>query len=387
MLYFDHCASTPPYDEVIQTLAEVMKAHYANPSSIHRAGTDADKLIERARALLAGSFKTKPEEWLFTSGGTESNNLAVKGAARANRSRGNHIITTSIEHASVYDACKQLEGEGFRVTYLPVTETGHVEPEALRSALTDETILVSVMHVNNEVGSIQPIAEIGKLLQERPKTLFHVDAVQSIGKLPVHIREWGIDLLSGSAHKLRGPKGTGFLYVREDVRLEQLQSGGSQEHGNRAGTQNVPGIVASAKAFRMTMEAAEKRSSAMYALRARLLGHLSGIPELKLNGAAPEAEAAFPMAPHIVHVSYPGMKPEVMVHMLEEEGMIVSTKSACSSKDDKPSRVLLAMGMERKAAAAGIRISFGDEHTEADIDKLASSLQSVVKRLKPLERS
>lgn len=386
MNYFDHCASTPPYDEVVQTLAEVMRAHYANPSSIHRAGTDADKLIERSRKLLAEGFGTKPEEWLFTSGGTESNNLALKGAARANRGRGNHIVTTSIEHASVYDACKQLEAEGFRVTYLPVNETGHINPEELQKALTDETILVSIMHVNNEIGSVQPIEAVGRLLKSRPKTLFHVDAVQSVGKLPVHIREWGIDLLTASAHKLRGPKGVGFLFVREDVRIEPLQSGGSQEHGKRAGTQNVPGIVASAKAFRMTMESAKRRHDRMQALRSRLLGHIGSIPELKLNGARPEEEARYPMAPHIVHLSYPGMKPEVIVHMLEEEGMIVSTKSACSSKDDKPSRVLLATGADRPHASGGIRISFGDEHTERDIDGLADSLRTAVKRLKPLER-
>jgi cysteine desulfurase len=292
-----------------------------------------------------------------------------------------------VEHASVYDACRQLEEEGFRVTYLPVNATGHVEPEELRRALSDDTILVSVMHVNNEVGSVQPIEAIGNVLKDRPKTLFHVDAVQSIGKLPIRIREWGIDLLSGSAHKLRGPKGTGFLYVREDVRIQPLQSGGSQEHGMRAGTQNVPGIVASAKAFRMAMETAGKRYAAMASLRSRLLEHIRSITELKLNGSLPEEAGSYPMAPHIVHVSYPGMKPEVIVHMLEEEGIVVSTKSACSSKEDRPSRVLLAMGADRKHASGGIRISFGDEHTERDIDRLADGLRTVVKRLKPLERS
>lgn len=382
MLYFDHCASTPPYDEVINTLAEVMKAHYANPSSLHRAGTEADKLIERSRALLGEMFGVKPEEWLFTSGGTESNNLAIKGVAKQYRSRGNHLITTQIEHASVYDAFKQLEQEGYRVTYLPVNGTGHVDLEQLRLALTDETLLVSIMQVNNEVGSIQPLAEIGQLLKKHPRILFHVDAVQSIGKLPIHLKEWGIDLLTGSAHKLRGPKGIGYLYVREAVRLYPLQSGGTQERAMRAGTQNVPSIVASAQALRMAMQSEKKRSEHMYALRKQLLRIIDDIPELCMNGGGHAI-----MAPHIVHFSYPGMKPEVMVHILEEQGIIASTKSACSSKDDKPSRVLLAMdaGMER--ATGGVRISFGDEHTELDVEELGHALRMTVAKLRPLERS
>ncbi|MCK9859860.1 cysteine desulfurase family protein [Paenibacillus sp. ATY16] len=383
MLYFDHCASTPPYAEVADTFAEVMKAHYANPSSIHRAGVEADKLIARSRSVLAEQFGVKPEEWLFTSGGTESNNLAVKGAARQFRSRGNHLITTQIEHSSVNDAFRQLEQEGFRVTYLPVSSTGHVDLKQLKASITDETILISIMHVNNEVGSIQPIEKIGRLLSEYPRILFHVDAVQSIGKLPVKLKEWRIDLLSGSAHKLRGPKGVGYLYVREGLQLQPLQSGGSQERGMRAGTQNVPGIVASAKALRMSMQAEEKNRSRMYALRERLLRQVADIPQLVLNGS----EDAAVMAPHIVHFSYPGMKPEVIVHMMEEQGAIISTKSACSSKDNKPSKVLLAMGAAPERAAGGIRISFGDEHTEQDIDKLVGMLSKTVAQLKPLERS
>ncbi|ACT02553.1 cysteine desulfurase family protein [Paenibacillus sp. JDR-2] len=383
MLYFDHCASTPPYAEVVDTFAEVMKAHYANPSSIHRAGVEADKLIVRSRSVLAEQFGVKPEEWLFTSGGTESNNLAVKGAARQFRSRGNHLITTQIEHSSVNDAFRQLEQEGFRVTYLPVSPTGHVDLKLLQASITDETILISIMHVNNEVGSIQPIEKIGQLLSEYPRILFHVDAVQSIGKLPVKLKKWRIDLLSGSAHKLRGPKGVGYLYVREGLQFQPLQSGGSQERGMRAGTQNVPGIVASAKALRMSMQAEEKNRYRMYALRERLIRQLAKIPQLMLNGS----EDAAVMAPHIVHFSYPGMKPEVIVHMMEEQGAIISTKSACSSKDNKPSKVLLAMGSTPERAAGGIRISFGDEHTEQDIDKLVDMLSRTVAQLKPLERS
>ncbi|WP_169083341.1 cysteine desulfurase family protein [Paenibacillus sp. PL91] len=379
MLYFDHCASTPPYDEVVQTMMEVMKSQFANPSSLHRAGTDADKLIERSRALLAEQLRTTRGNWVFTSGGTESNNLAIKGAARQYAGRGKHLITTQIEHASVYESFAQLEQEGYRVTYLPVSESGHIRLEQLEEALTDETILVSVMHTNNEIGSIQPIEEIGRLLKRYPKTLFHVDAVQSIGKLPVRIEDWGIDLLSASAHKLRGPKGVGFLYVREGVALQPMLTGGTQEFGYRAGTQNVPGIVASAKALRLSIGAMEQRERRMKQLKHKLIQHMDELPELKRNGAEPSAS-------HILHFSYPGMKPEVIIHMLEQHGIMASTKSACSSKDDKPSRVLLAIGASRERAASGVRISFGDEHEERDIDALGAALRHVVKQLKPLER-
>ncbi|OME82917.1 cysteine desulfurase NifS [Paenibacillus sp. FSL A5-0031] len=379
MLYFDHCASSPPYEEVVQTMMEVMKSQYANPSSLHRAGTDADKLIERSRAVLAEQMQTSKGKWVFTSGGTESNNIAIKGAARQYAGRGKHLITTQIEHASVYESFAQLEQEGFNVTYLQVGRSGHVELEQLEAAITEETILVSVMHINNEIGSIQPIENIAKLLKRYPKVILHVDAVQSIGKLPIHLEKWGIDLLSGSAHKLRGPKGVGYLYVRDGITLSPLFSGGSQEYGHRAGTQNVPAIVASAKALRMSLASMEQREKRLKVLKQQLLTHIEQIPELKLNGAEPSAS-------HIIHFSYPGMKPEVVIHMLEQRGIMASTKSACSSKDDKPSRVLLAIGASHEQASSGIRISLGDEHEEQDIAALGAALRHVVAQLKPLER-
>ncbi|WP_313998557.1 cysteine desulfurase family protein [uncultured Paenibacillus sp.] len=392
MLYFDHCASTPPHEEVIRTLADVMKLHYANPSSIHRAGAEAAKLMERSRVLAAGLFGTKPKEWVFTSGGTESNNLAVKGAARAFRSRGNHLVTSQIEHPSVYEAFRSLEREGFRVTYIPVSETGHIDVRDVQAALTDDTILVSIMHVNNETGAIQPVEAIGRLLKGRPKTLFHVDGVQSTGKLAVEPVDWGIDLFTVSAHKLRGPKGAGWLYVRDGVGLEALLHGGDQEGGLRAGTENVPAIVASAKALRLAIESQPERESRMYALRARLLRGIDGIAELVPSGPAAEADEGgrgtvdAPMAPHIVHFCYPGMKPEVAIHLLEKHGVVASTKSACSSRQDNPSRVLLAMGREGACAAGGIRLSLGDEHDDRAIDLLTERLATVVRKLKPLEK-
>ncbi|GMK40111.1 aminotransferase V [Paenibacillus sp. CCS19] len=382
MHYFDHCASTPPREEVIQTLAEVMRIHYANPSSIHQAGADAGQLIERSRGLVAKLFKTKPEEWVFTSGGTESNNLAIRGAAKQFAGRGKHLITTMVEHASVYETFQQLEQEGYAVTYLPVDELGIVSVESLAAALTEETILVSIMHVNNETGAIQPIEEIGELLKSRPKTLFHVDAVQSIGKLPIDLAGWGIDLLSGSAHKVRGPKGVGIVYIRSGLAIAPLFTGGEQERALRAGTSNTPAIVASAKAFRMAIEAAENHNKQWTLLRNQLIDRLAAIPELIVNSSKDSLRSA----PHIVHFSYPGMKPEVIVHALEELGFIVSTKSACSSKDDKPSRVIMAMTRDARRAASGIRVSFGDEHTAEDVDKLADAIARTVVDLKPMER-
>lgn len=385
LLYFDHCASTPPHPEVIRTLAEVMERHYANPSSMHRAGLDAGRLLTGARERMGAMFETKPEEWIFTSGGTESNGLAIKGAAYAAKHRGRHIITSATEHSSVRETFARLEEEGFQATCLPVDNCGRISIRHLEEAIRPDTILVSLMHVNNEVGTIQPIAEAGRLLAQHPGICFHVDGVQSMGKLPVKLREWGVDLFSGSAHKLRGPKGTGFLYVRSGTRLMPLLGGGGQESGIRGGTPNVPGIVASVKALRIALESREMREVRMRAIRTRLMSRLQELPELIVNGDAnPQSDI---QAPHILHLSYPGMKPEVIVHALEEHGILVSTKSACSSKDDRPSDVLLAMGYSVPRAAGGIRVSFGDEHDESAADRLADALEAVVRRLKPLERS
>ncbi|MBD2844428.1 cysteine desulfurase [Paenibacillus sp. IB182496] len=386
MLYFDHCASTPPREDVVRTMAEVMTRHYANPGALHRAGAEASKLIERAREAAASQLGGESRQWVFTSGGTESNNLALLGAARAARHRGRHIVTTAIEHPSVLEPCRQLEREGYRVTYLPVDRQGRIKAGQVAEALTADTILVSIMHVNNEVGAVQPIAEIGALLKDRPKTLYHVDAVQSVGKLPVRPAEWGVDLLSVSAHKLRGPRGAGWLYVRNPKLLDAQLRGGKQEAGLRAGTPNTAAIVAAAKALRLAVEQQEARHVQMSRLRARLVSGVSAIPELHLIGGDTSEVSEGRAAPHILALCYPGLKAEVIVHMLEKHGVIVSTKSACSSRDERPSAVLLAMGHSQVEALAGIRISFGDEHTEAAIDSLVERLRMTVAKLKPLRR-
>ncbi|CAI6019561.1 cysteine desulfurase family protein [Cohnella sp. JJ-181] len=381
--YFDHSASTPPYESVIRTVAELMAEHYAHPSALHRAGTDAGKLVERARAAVAGLLGAAPGEVVFTSGGTESNNLAIKGILGLAGRKTRHMITTAIEHSSVHGTARQLESEGVRVTYLTPDEQGRVAPSDVAAAIADDTALVSVMHANNETGALQPIEEIGALLRDRPRVRFHVDGVQAVGKIPFDWARSGVDLYSASAHKFRGPRGAGYLLVRDGLKLHPLLAGGGQESDTRSGTHNLPGIVGMAQALRLAIESMPERRKRMYELRRRLLSHVERIPELVLNSPSDERLAS----PQIVNLSYPGMRPEVLLHMLEEHGVLVSTQSACSSKSLKPSRVLTAMGLGEARATGSIRVSFGDEHVAEDIDILAERLQSTVAKLKPLERN
>ncbi|WP_240416974.1 cysteine desulfurase family protein [Paenibacillus periandrae] len=379
MLYLDYAATTPPYDEVIDAVAEVMKQHYGNPSSLHRMGVVAEQLVSQARAVIASSLSCQPVEIRFTSGGTESNNWAIQATARRFRQRGNHLITTAVEHASVYETFRELERQGFRVTYLPVDATGAVKLEELDKALSDDTILVSIMAVNNEIGRIQPISAIGELLRQRSRTIvFHVDAVQAIGKVPLHPGKLKIDLLSCSAHKLRGPKGSGFLYVRKGLELPPLMYGGGQEGGLRSGTENVPSLVGMAKAIRMAVEEQDRFHAHTHLLRKQLAAAIRDIPELRLSGSDAEGE----MAPHIVHFCFPGMKSEVLVHALEEADIYVSSRSACSSSANKPSRVLKAMGFDDARAISGIRVSYSLSQTIDDINYFGEQLQKAVARLK-----
>ncbi|MDF2936202.1 MAG: aminotransferase [Paenibacillaceae bacterium] len=379
MLYLDYCATTPPRPEVTAAVMECMNVYYGNPSSLHRLGVEAEKLLIRAREVVAGVLSAKPQEVLFTSGGTESNNMAVKGAAMAFRSRGNHLITTAIEHPSVYEAFRQLEQEGFRVTYLPVDAAGAVRVEELSAALCKETILVSMMAVNNETGRIQPVEEAGRLLKQHPRIVFHVDAVQAFGKLPVAPAKWNADLVSFSAHKFRGPKGVGILYKREGLQLYPLLAGGGQEQGLRSGTENVPLIVGMAKAARLAVEGLAGKMAHMYGLRETLVHRLSALEGVVVHGS-PRMEE---MAPHVVQFSCPGYRPETLVHSLEEKEIYISTRSACSSGDNRPSRVLLAMGVPEAEAAAGLRISYSEGETIEDMERAAAELERVLRRLAP----
>ncbi len=377
MVYLDNSATTRTDPEVIRVMADVMEKVYGNPSSLHGIGDKAHRLIGEAREAVARTLGVQPREIVFTSGGTESNNLAIKGVAEQFRNRGRHLITTEVEHPSVYQAFRQLEERGWRVTYLPVDRLGRVSEEDVEKALTEDTVLVSVMHVNNEVGTIQPVEAIGRVLRSKPKVIFHVDAVQAFGKLELDPVRWGVDLLSISGHKFHGPKGVGALYIREGLRLSPLLAGGEQEGGLRSGTENVPGIAGLAKAAILAQQRRETvrqwqrwKEELIQAVTSRLEG-------VVVNGDTTTEGGA----PHILSLSFPGLKSEVIVHALEQEKVFVSSKSACSSKKETPSRVLTAMGLDDRTAIGSIRISMGYDTVESDIRQCAQALIRVIPEL------
>jgi cysteine desulfurase len=380
MVYFDNSATTRPYKEVLDSFLTVSTEYYGNPSSLHSMGGQAEKLLTQAREQVAKLLKVKPFEIYFTSGGTESNNTAIKGAAYINRNKGQHIITTSVEHASVIAAMEQLNGEGFEITYLPVDQDGRVSAADVEKAIQRDTILVSIMQVNNEVGTIQPISEIGQMLKKYPSILFHVDAVQAIGKLPLSLYQNRVDLCSLSAHKFHGLKGTGVLFIRDGVRLAPLLAGGNQERRMRSGTENVAGFVALAKALRMTLEKSDTGTKKMKKIQTILRVGLQEIEGVKIH--TPIEGAAM----HILNFSLEGMKSEVFIHALEQENVFVSTTSACSSKKKSPSKTLLAMGVSENLADSSIRISLSFDNTEEEaeaavtvIKKFANQLRKVMK--------
>nr|WP_255688772.1 cysteine desulfurase family protein [Brevibacillus sp. AF8] len=372
----DNSATTRPHPQVIETVRRAMESYYGNPSSLHQKGVEAENVLKQARKVAAQYLSCKESEVIFTSGGTESNNTAIKGVAFQYQSRGKHIITTQVEHPAVYDVCKQLEGLGFAVTYLPVDREGRVSVEAVQKAMRPDTILVSVMHVNNELGTIQPILEIGQWLKQFPKVLFHVDAVQGIGKVPLRIKDSGIDLLSVSAHKFYGPRGVGILYKREGLIIHPLMMGGGQEGGVRSGTENLPAIAGMAKAIRILEELGSVEMIRLQKLNQQLREGIVTIEGCIVN--TPEANTA----PHIMNLSVPGVKAEVLLHALEEKGFLISTKSACSSKVNEPSRVLTAIGIERDCALSSLRISLGRENTAEDIQQFLKALEECVSVLR-----
>lgn len=377
MIYLDNSATTIPEPSVIASYQKVAEQFYANPSSIHRLGGEVDKLHQTARDQAALLLGVKQSEIVFTSGGTEANNMALKGVALQYQSRGKHIITTEVEHASVYETCKGLEGLGFTVTYLPVNEAGVVSVEDVKNAITSETILISVMHVNNEIGAIQPIEEIAALVKDNPKIYFHVDAIQSLGKIPIQLAHSGIDLCSFSGHKIRGLNGTGLLYVRAGLRLFPLMHGGSQESERRAGTENVAGNVAFVRALRLIKEKEKQERNHFLHLNKQLRVGLQKIERVLINSS----EQA---APYIMNISIPGLKPEIMIHQLSELGVIISTQSACSSKELDRSRVLLAIGASDRLAESGLRISLAYETTEAEIETFLQKLTDAIEQLKDI---
>jgi len=374
MIYLDNSATSKPNDEVLQSYEQVSKQFYANPSSIHQLGAQVEQLQTKAREQAAHLLNINPKEVIFTSGGTESNNLAIKGIALKHQQRGKHIITTSIEHASVYETCKRLEQLGFMVTYLPVDESGVINVGELEKAITNETILISVMHVNNEIGSIQPIEKIGEIAKQYPKLYFHVDAVQSIGKLPLKLSGSGIDLCTISGHKINGLNGTGMLFVKEGTSLFPLFQGGGQEDQLRSGTENVAGNVAFVKALRLIMEKENNMGSHFTSLGSILRKRMNEMKNVVIN--SPENGAD-----HILNISVPRLKPETVIHSLYEKGIIISTQSACASKVSEKSRVLEACQLSYERSISGLRISMSYETTKEDIEQFCSIFKQTIEEL------
>lgn len=375
LIYLDNSSTTPINSDVVQTMINVMENYPGNPSSLHDLGVQAEKVMEKSRGVFAKELRCSPGEILFTSGGTEANNLAIQGVVAQYQNRGNHLITTEVEHDSVYRVFQKLESSGWKVTYLPVDPLGRIKIHDIEKALTNQTVLISVIHINNEMGTIQPIYEIGQILKKYPRTFFHVDAVQSFGRIPLYPKEANVHLLSASAHKLHGPKGVGCLYKEKNVQLDPLVLGGGQEAGLRSGTPNVPGIAGFAKAILMNTDKKDEFLRQCQNWKNLMIYRLTkNIQEIKVNGDT-SLEGG---APYILSLSFPSLKSEVLVHALEEEDIYVGTQSACSSKRNLPSRVLLAMGVDKEAALGTIRISMGLQTKEADIIETINVLERIL---------
>lgn len=375
-IYLDYAATTPVDPEVVQEMLPYFTERFGNPSSLHAFGQDAKRAIETARDRTASLLGAAPEEIIFTASGTESDNLALKGIASALADKGNHIITSAIEHHAVLETCKYLEENGCRVTYLPVDGGGLVDPDDVKTALSDETILISIMHANNEIGTIQPIAEIGKIAREHGIT-FHTDAVQTVGHIPTRVDELGVDLLSASAHKLYGPKGVGFLYTRKGTRIEPLLHGGEQERRRRASTQNVPGIVGLGKAAQIAAAEMAAETTKLTALRDRLIGGiLERIDSARLNGDPARR------LPNNINISFEGAAGGALVFGLDLQGILCSAGAACTSAKIEPSHVLAAVGLGRTLAYGTLRFSLGKQTTPDEIEAVLDILPVIVDKLK-----
>ena len=380
--YLDNSATTRCSKRATDLMVKLLTEDYGNPSSMHMKGVEAEKYIKEAKEKIAKTLKIDEKEIIFTSGGTESNNMALIGAAMANKRAGNHIITTSIEHASVSATMAYLEELGFKVTYLKVDSDGIISLEELQEAVTDETILVSLMMVNNEMGAVEPIEEAVKVIKAKnPKTLVHVDAIQAYGKYRIYPKKMGVDLLSVSGHKIHAPKGTGFLFIRDKVKVKPLIHGGGQQKGMRSGTENVPGVAALAEAAVEIYEDFDAKIDHLYALKARFIEGLQGIDGVTVNG-----KMGRDSAPQIVSVSIEGVRSEVMLHTLEDRGIYVSAGSACSSNKPAVSATLTAIGLKKNLLDSTIRFSFCVNTTEEEIDYALSVMREVIPRLQKYTR-
>lgn len=378
IIYLDHAATTACDPRVVEAMVPYLNKHFGNPSSLYSLGREAKQAIEDSRAEVASAIGARPEEIVFTSGGTEADNFALEGVAFASQERGNHIITTLIEHHAVLETCKFLEKRGFRITYLPVDRCGFVSPQLVTRAIDDKTILVSVMHANNEVGTIEPIAEIAKVVKGKG-IYFHTDAVQTVGVLPINVDELGVDLLSASAHKFYGPKGVGFLYIRKGTKMVSFMHGGEQERRRRASTENVAGIVGLAKALQIAHLEMKERNERITALCDKLIkGILGQIDEVRLNGHPTKR------LPNNVNICVEKIEGESMLLNLDAKGVCASTGSACSSSTLEPSHVLLAMGIPPEVAHSSLRLTLGKENTSQEIDYALENLVEIVKRLRSI---
>jgi cysteine desulfurase len=377
-IYMDHGATTRPDPEVVNAMLPFFNELYGNASSLHTFGQEAAQALISSRKTVADFLGAEPEEIIFTSGGTESDNLALKGIAYLKKNKGKHIITSVIEHPAILNTCKYLDDIGYRITYIPVDDQGLVDPADVEDAVTDNTILISIMHANNEIGTIQPIKEISAIAHEHG-VLVHTDAVQSVGKMPVNMDDLGVDMLSISAHKIYGPKGVGALYVRKGTRLLGLSQGGSHEMKKRAGTENIPGIVGMAKAVELAEQRLEGDTKYLENLRDTMIRKiLDSIPESYLNGHPTKRLC------NNVHVRFSYVEGESLLMMLDMKGVAVSTGSACSSKSLEPSHVLAALGIIPEKIHGNLRITLGHENTMDEVDYVVENLIDIVKKLRAM---
>lgn len=368
-IYFDNSATTMPYDEVIDEVSKSMKEFFGNPSSLHQIGIKAEKRLNEAREYLSKTINAGKDEIYFTSGGSEANNLMIKGLVKP----GHHIITTAFEHQSILKTCEELEGNGVKVTYLNVDENGMISLDELKESICKNTVLVSIMHVNNEMGAIQNIEEIGKIIKENSsRARFHVDAIQSYGKLPIDVKKMNIDMLSVTAHKIHGPKGIGFCYLKKGLVLNSLIKGGSQEKGLRSGTENLPAVAGMQKAAEIAMANMNENYNKVWDLKAYMIERLSEIEDIRIN--SPKTKD---YSPYILNVSFRGVRAEVLLHLLEEEYIYVSTGSACSSKTSvvQGSYVMKALNLSNKDVESAIRFSFNAQNTKEEVDEVIAVIQ------------
>lgn len=378
MIYMDHSATSPVDPEVLEAMKPYFTEGFGNASTLYKLGRDAKMAMETARKQVASLINAEPKEIIFTSGGTESDNIAIKGTVYRLKNKGNHIITSNIEHPAVTETCKYLEKNGFEVTYVPVDKEGLVHPEDVEKAITDKTVLITIMHANNEIGTIQPIAEIGKIARKHG-IYFHTDAVQSVGKIPVDVKAMNVDMLSLSSHKLYGPKGIGALYIKKGVRLEPIIHGGGHERGLRPGTENVPAIVGLGKACEISEENLDKDMEYLKKLRDKLIDSvLEQNEEAYLNGHRTQR------LPGNVNFRFTGIEGESLILHLDSKGIAASTGSACSSIKLEPSAVLMAIGLKEVEAHGSLRLSLGRENTEEDIDYTIKAIKEVVDTLRKM---